>query len=134
MTSRCTAIPDDDVLAIGLLVTTDPDNAPDLRAWAREVHSHLTSIINLPEIEDSTPDLVVAEEQLATVRATIERLTVRLLDPPEQRGPPEVARARPATVPLPDAFEGDHKEYLDFKTKLNNKFRADAPTFHNDQH
>ena len=25
-------------------------------------------------------------------------------------------------------------EYLDFKTKLNNKFCADAPTFHDDQH
>ena len=37
-------------------------------------------------------------------------------------------------MPLPDAFEGDPKDYLDFKTKLNNKFRADAPTFRDDQH
>ena len=48
--------------------------------------------------------------------------------------PPQVAAARPATVPLPDTFEGDPKDYLDFKTKLNNKFRADAPTFRDDQH
>ena len=39
-----------------------------------------------------------------------------------------------STVPLADAFEGDPKEYLDFKTKLNNKFNADAPTFRDDQH
>ena len=45
-----------------------------------------------------------------------------------------MARARPATVPLPDAFEGDQKEYLDFKTKLNNKFWANAPTFRDHQH
>ena len=133
MTSRLTAIPKDDILAIGLLATTHPDNAPDLGAWAREAHNLLTAITNLPEIHDSTPDLVAAEEQLAAARATIKRLTVRLLDGPE-RPAPEVARARPATVPLPDAFEGEPKEYLDFKTKLNNKFRADAPTFRDDQH
>ena len=60
MTSRLTAIPDDDVLAIGLLVTTDPNNAPDLRPWAREGHDRLTAVFNLPEIQDSTPDLVAA--------------------------------------------------------------------------
>ena len=72
-------------------------------------------------------DLAAAEGQLVTVRANAERLTARLLAEPAP-----VAAApgpRPATVPLPDAFEGDTKKYLDFKTKLNNKFRADAPTF-----
>ena len=121
MASRLIAVTDDEVLAIGLLITTNPDNAPDLGAWAHEAYQHLNSIINLPEIQDTTPDLVVTEEQQATARATIERLTVRLLDAPEQPAP-KVARARPATVPLPDAFAGAPKEYLDFKTKLNNKF------------
>ena len=65
MTLCFTAIPDDDVLAIGLLVTTDPNNAPDLRAWAREAHNLLTTIANLPEIHDSTPD-VMAEAQPIT--------------------------------------------------------------------
>ena len=134
MTSRLTPIPDDNLLAIGLLVTTNPNDAPDLSAWAREAYAHLTTIINLHEIHDSTPDLVAAEEQLATARATIERLTVRLLDAPERPAAPDVARARPGTVPLPNAFQGDTKEYLDFKTKLNNKFHADAPTFRDDQH
>ena len=64
-------------------------------------------------------------------RATIKRLTVRLLDTP-LRPAPEVARAKPATAPLPDAFEGVPKEYLNFKTKLHNKFQADAPTFRDD--
>ena len=50
--------------------------APDLGAWAREAQDLLTAITNLPTIHDSTPDLVVAEEQLATTRAMIERLTV----------------------------------------------------------
>ena len=134
MTSRLTPIPDDNLLAIGLLVTTNPNDAPDLSAWAREAYAHLTTIINLPEIQDSIPDLVAAEVQLATARATIECLTVRLLDAPERPATPDIARARPATVPLPDAFEGDTKEYLDFKTKLNNKFFADALTFCDDQH
>ena len=133
MAAYLTAVPDDILLAIRLLTTTAPNEAPDLGAWAREAQDLLTTITNLPAIHDSTPDLVAAEEQLATARATIERLTVRLLDAPE-RPAPEVARARPATVPLPDAFEGDPKEYLDFKTKLNNKFRADAPTFRDHQH
>ena len=83
MTSRLTAIRDDDVLAIELLVTPNWDNAPDLRAWAREAHNHLTAVINLAEIHDSTPDLVSAEEQLANIHATIERLTIRLRDAPE---------------------------------------------------
>ena len=107
--------------------------APDLGAWAREAQDLLTAITNQPAIHDSTPDLVVVEEQLATARATIERLTVQLLDAPERQAP-EVARARPATVPLPDTFDVDPKEYLDLKTKLNNKFRADAPTFRDHQH
>ena len=45
-----------------------------------------------------------------------------------------VAAVRPATVPLPEAFDGDAKKYVDFKAKLRNKFRADAPTFRDDQH
>ena len=134
MTSRLTLIPDGNLLAIRLLVTSNSNDAPDLSAWAREAYAHLTTIINLPEIYDSTPDLVAAEEQLPTARATIERLTVRLLDAPERPAAPNVARGRPATVPLPDAFVGDTKEYMNFKTKLNNKFRADAPTFRDDQH
>ena len=62
MTSCLTTIPDDNVLAIGLLVTTNPHNAPDLRTWAKEAHDLLTVIIKLPDIHDSTPDLVAAEE------------------------------------------------------------------------
>ena len=41
---------------------------------------------------------------------------------------------RPTAIPLPAAFAGDTKTYRDFKTKLNNKFRADAPTFRDEQH
>ena len=133
MVTYLTAVPDDILLAIRLLTTTAPNEAPDLGAWAREAHNLLTTINNLPAIHNSTPDLVATEEQLAATRATIERLTIRLLDAPE-RPAPELARARPATVPLPDSFEGDPKEYLDIKTKLNNKFRADTPTFRDDQH
>ena len=77
---------------------------------------------------------MAAEEQLATACATIERLTIRLLDAPNRQAATEVAQARPAMVPLPDAFEGDPKEFLVFTTKLNNKFRTDAPTFCDNQH
>ena len=69
MASRLIAVTEDEVLAIGPLITTNPDNAPDLGAWARKAYQHLNSIINLPEIQDSIPVRGVAEEQLATARA-----------------------------------------------------------------
>ena len=132
--SRLTPILNHDWITLRLRATADLDNVPDIAAWAQDVQNLLAGIATLPEIIDQTQDLVAAEEQLAAARGTIERLTIRLLDAPDRQAAPEVARARPATVPLPDAFEGDSKEYLDFKTKLNNKFRADAPTFRDDQH
>ena len=38
MASRLIAVTDDEVLTIGLLITTNPDNTPDLGAWAREAY------------------------------------------------------------------------------------------------
>ena len=83
----------------------------------------------MPEDPDLQADLIQAEEQLAAARSTIERQANQLLNRPAT-----AAAARPATVPLLEASEGDTKTYLDFKTKLNNKFRTDAPTFRDDQH
>ena len=123
-----------DWITLRLRATADLDNVPDIAAWAQDVQNLLAGIATLPEIIDQTQDHVAAKERLATAHATIERLTIRLLDAPDRQAAPEAARARPATVPLPNAFKVDPKEYLDFKTKLNNKFRADAPTFHDDQH
>jgi hypothetical protein len=59
---------------------------------------------------------------------------VQLLDAAERHTGTAVGAARPATVPLPEAFDGDTKRYPDFKAKLANKFRADAPTFRDEQH
>lgn len=79
-------------------------------------------------------DIVQAEARAETARDNAERITARFLAEPAHAAPaPGAAAPRPATVPLPDAFEGDPKKYLDFKTKLNNKYRADAPTFR-DEH
>ena len=62
MAAYLTAVSDDILLAIRLLTTTAPNEAPDLGAWAREAQDLLTMITNLPAIHDSTPDLVAAEE------------------------------------------------------------------------
>ena len=129
---RLVGIDDVDWINIGVLVTNHLNNVADQAAWATDAHALLTTIARLPDESDLYGALTQAETQLGAARITIERQTVRLLD--AAAPPPQVAAARPATVPLPDAFEGDPKDHLDFKTKLNNKFRADAPTFHDDQH
>ena len=54
MAAYLSAIPDDILLAVRLLMTTAPNEAPDLGAWAREAQDLLTTIINLPAIPDST--------------------------------------------------------------------------------
>ncbi len=127
---------DEGWLTIGMRATTDIDNISDPLSWIRDACRIFEQIAALPEAQLEVPDpghdVVQAEEQLAAARATIETLTNRLLAGPAPHI--GVATARPATVPLPDAFEGDLTAYLDFKTKLNNKFRADAPTFRNEQH
>ena len=55
MASRLTSIPDVDILAIALLVTTNPDNTPDLSAWAKEAHDLLMADIN--QLKSTTPPL-----------------------------------------------------------------------------
>ena len=125
-------IEDVDWITIRVLVTNNLNNVTDQAAWARDTHALLTTIAHFPDEFDLYGALTQAENQLAAARITIERQSGRLLDAAVP--PPQVAAARPATVPLPDAFEGDPKDYLDFKTKLNKKFRADAPTFRDDQH
>ena len=113
-------IDDVDWITIGVLVTNNLNNVADQAAWARDAHALLTTIARLPDESDLYGALTQAETQLAAARITIERQTIRLLD--AAAPPPQVTAARPATIPLSDAFEGDPKDYLDFKTKLNNKF------------
>jgi hypothetical protein len=148
--SRLVRLADEGWQTIQTKSTTDLEHMSTTRAWALEARLAFSQIAELPEVPDpqeeldqtrtelgkanaeldqTRVDLNLAEEQLAAARAIVERQAARLLD-----GGDPLGRARPATVPLPEAFEGDPKTYLDFKTKLNNKFRADAPTFRNDQH
>ena len=83
------------------------------------------------ELAETQQNLNRSEIGLAETQATLTRATARLLATDPNPGTPS---PRPTTVPLPEAFEGDNKKYREFKTKLNNKFRADAPTFRDEQH
>ena len=126
---RVVTISDKGWLTITMRATTDMSTVADPAAWARDARLLFEQLAALPADPDLQADLIQAEEQLAAARSTIERQANQLLNRPAT-----AVAARPATVPLPEAFEGDTKTYLDFKTKLNNKFRTDAPTFCDDQH
>src|SRR5436853_185780 len=143
---RLTSIPDEEWISIGMMAAQDPTTLPDPVAYARNVRAILVTLTRTPpHVEDlrgelhntqealtqSQGDLIQAEEQLATTRNTLAGLAARLLEAPVIPGAPI---HRQATVPYPDTFEGDMKKYRDFKSKLNNKFRADGPTFRDDQH
>ena len=109
---RLISISDEGWITIGLRATTDPDNVPDPMTCVNDARLIFEQISALPEVPDLHPDLVQAEE-LAAAHAFIERQAARALD--ADRPALGVAPVRPATVSLPDAFEGDSKSYLDFK-------------------
>ena len=86
-------------------------------------------------LETTQQALDNTEGQLADTQRTLQGATQRLLDAPAAPlAAPPPPPARPTAIPLPAAFAGDTKTFRDFKTKLNNKFRADAPTFRDKQH
>ena len=126
---RVVTISEDGWLTITMRATTDMSTVADPAAWAHDACLLFEQLAALPADPDLQTDLIQAEEQLAAARSTIERQANQLLNRPAIAVP-----ARPATVPLPEAFEADTKIYLDFKIKLNNKFRTDAPTFRDNQH
>jgi hypothetical protein len=148
---RTTDISDDDWDTITLRTTDTVANIADPTAYVRDMSDLIRSIANTPEhhdpevtavrqqlqtaqdaLRDTQAALNHSETQLAETQTTLRDATARLLAAPVALAGP--AGPRPATVPLPDLFEGDMKTYRDFKTKLQNKFRADAPTFRNEQH
>ena len=129
---------DNDTWAAALLHSSvAADTLVKYQQWARQARALLDSITNLPEAHV----IIELQRELQQVRTDLETTMVTLaqreqtilnlatgITPGGQPGP------RPTTIPLPEAYGGDKKSYLDFKTKLQNKFRADARTFRDEQH